>query len=257
MSTVTTTKLTTEQLAANKAAIMNFIADAYINNDYDLGTCILLPEFQLVNGEWQPTDSAIRSANNPNDPNAAFIRLGSLEIGDGGRPVARYTNNFMAQGDMALSLKLQRASAGKKFAGKLVIEESLKPFSTTNPARDAKVTPDGIACTFTGTRMVEGELQQYSKAPIYRRTVHTTNANKQDVLIAHTNGDEISTAARARWNNGNKANSNALKNAAMNSMKAEKTPEQELAELKLIKAKDRTPEQKMRIAELTEQLEEA
>lgn len=254
MSTTTRAQLTAEQMKANKAAIMNYVADAYINNDYDLGTCILLPEFHLnAAGQWEATSTAIRAANNPKDADAAYIRLGALEIGDGGRPVARYTNNFMASGEMALSLKLQRASAGKKFAGKLVIEESLKPFSSTNPDRDLKVTPDGIRCVFTGTRMVEDELVTYNNAPIYRRTVHTTKADRADILIAHTNGQQISDAARARWNGG-KAHSAGIASAAAAKMNA-KAPEVELAELKAVKAAQRTPEQKARIVELTEIIE--
>ncbi len=261
MSNVTTrATLTTEQLAANRTAIMNYIADSYVDNDYELGTCILLPEFTLdsATGEWVPAPNAIRSANNPNDPTAAYIRLGCLEIGDGGKPVARYTNTFMAQGDMALSLKLQKASAGKKFKGQLVIEESLTPFSTTNPARDAKMAGT-IACVFTGTRMVEDELRTYTQAPIYRRTVHTTNMQKTDILIAHTNREAISEAARVRWNTNNKANSNGIKDAAAAKMTGTPTVdvvaiEARIDELEAIPPANRTRAQKKELTELEAKL---
>ena len=75
--------------------------------------------------------------------------------------------------------------------GKIIVKESLTPFSNNDPDRDLKMAGEtGIICA------VEGE-------PIYRKTFFVADATAEDVLIAHTNGDAIREA--------NGMNTNAVK----------------------------------------------
>lgn len=75
--------------------------------------------------------------------------------------------------------------------GKIIVKESLTPFSNNDPDRDLKVAGEtGIICA------VDGE-------PIYRKTFFVADVTAEDVLIAHTNGDAIREA--------NGTNNNAVK----------------------------------------------
>jgi len=75
--------------------------------------------------------------------------------------------------------------------GKIIVKESLIPFSNNDPDRDLKMAGDtGIICA------VDGE-------PIYRKTFFVADATAEDVLISHTNGDAIREA--------NGMNNNAVK----------------------------------------------
>lgn len=66
--------------------------------------------------------------------------------------------------------------------GKIVIKESLEPFSKTDPDRDYKKAGEtGIICC------VDGQ-------PIYRKTFFVADATAEDVLIAHNNGQAIKDA---------------------------------------------------------------
>lgn len=62
--------------------------------------------------------------------------------------------------------------------GKLVIKEQLEPFGDDSMS-DLKMAGDsGIICRF-------------EDQPIYRKTFYTQNMSETDILIQHTNGDEI------------------------------------------------------------------
>ena len=66
--------------------------------------------------------------------------------------------------------------------GKIVIKESLEPFSKNDPDRDYKKAGEtGIICA------VDGQ-------PIYRKTFFVADATAEDVLIAHNNGQAIRDA---------------------------------------------------------------
>ena len=72
--------------------------------------------------------------------------------------------------------------ANESLSGKIIIRESLEPFSKNDPERDYKYAGDtGIICC------VDGQ-------PIYRKTFFVPNVDAEDVLIAHTNGDAIREA---------------------------------------------------------------
>ncbi|NBU05095.1 MAG: hypothetical protein EBT39_01900 [Sphingobacteriia bacterium] len=66
--------------------------------------------------------------------------------------------------------------------GKIVVKESLEPFNNTDPDRDYKYAGDtGIICCQDGQ-------------PIYRKTFYVSDNTAEDVLIAHTNGQDIKEA---------------------------------------------------------------
>jgi hypothetical protein len=85
---------------------------------------------------------------------------------------------------------------GQELPGKILIKESLEPFSSKNPERDLKVAGDtGIVCRLEGN-------------PIYRRTYYSVSSNAEDTFIQHDNVEELRAAYDA-----SKTNSNALKTA--------------------------------------------
>jgi len=72
--------------------------------------------------------------------------------------------------------------SGDVIAGKIVIKEQLEPFNSNDPDRDYKYAGDtGIICC------VDGQ-------PIYRKAMFTADITAQDVLLAHTNGQDIKDA---------------------------------------------------------------
>lgn len=79
-------------------------------------------------------------------------------------------------------LKSFNLTSDTKLDGKIIIRESLEPFSKNNPDRDLKRAGDtGIICC------VDGQ-------PIYRKTFFVADPFAQDTLIAHDNGDAIRDA---------------------------------------------------------------
>lgn len=73
--------------------------------------------------------------------------------------------------------------AGKELPGKIVVREQLEPLMESNPDFGLKrAGNDGVVLLF------EDQM-------IYRRTFYTENMNEMDVLIQHTNIDEIKTAS--------------------------------------------------------------
>jgi len=70
----------------------------------------------------------------------------------------------------------------KSLPGKIVIKEQLEPFNNTDPDRDYKYAGDtGIICCQDGQ-------------PIYRKTFYVSDTTAEDVLVAHTNGQDIKEA---------------------------------------------------------------
>ena len=66
--------------------------------------------------------------------------------------------------------------------GKIIVKESVTPFSNNDPDRDLKIAGEtGIVCSV-------------DDQPIYRKTFFVADITAQDVLIAHTNGDAIREA---------------------------------------------------------------
>lgn len=238
-----TNVLTEVQKAACNKAIHNFIATATAK--YGRGSVVLLPAFEEgTDGAWAPVQgNGIR----PTATNSAFMRFGKMTInGVSGKPQYLYTNHFgdneSELGNM-LSFIDPTAGVGTCVRGiRLVVQESLTPFSRTNPSRDIKWADQqaGLACV----KYVPSATGELVETPIYRRTKVFFADDEGNyppaainALIQHDNGDQLSEAAFTRFAQANKPAAgmdNAAKIAALKAIpKAKRTPEQatELADL--------------------------
>jgi len=211
-NTSNVSKLSASQLAANRMAIHTFIANATAK--YGRGSVILLPEFveDATTGAWSPVQgNGIR----PTSTNSAFMRFGKMTInGVTGKPQYLYTNHFgdneSELGNM-LSFIDPTASVGTAVRGiRLIVQESLVPFSRTNPSRDIKWADQsaGLACLKYVPDEATGELKE---CPIYRRTKVFFADDEGNyppaainTLIQHDNGAALSEAAFTRFQQANK-----------------------------------------------------
>lgn len=99
------------------------------------------------------------------------------------------TNNWVKKSELSTLIHgtiedLQEAGYNEmsELNGKIVVKESLEPFSKNDPDRDLKIAGEtGIICCYHGQ-------------PIYRKTFFTYDPNAEDETIAHTNGDAIREA---------------------------------------------------------------
>lgn len=83
-------------------------------------------------------------------------------------------------------LKEAGYTAGTELPGKIVVIESLTPFSNQNPDVDLKIAGNtGVIC-------------RLDDQPIYRKAFFTTNQNMTDEFITHTNTDEIREVMEAQ-----------------------------------------------------------
>ena len=220
-----TTKLTDAQLQANKNAIHLFIAQATAK--YGRGSVILLPEFiEQGDGTWIPkADSTGRRAT---DSGSAFLRLGKqylISNGKTNKVSYMFTNEFADSDEDLHSFLLYvdpNAVVGGAVRGcRLVIHESLKPFSKVNPERDIKWAnrEQGLKCT---KYVVDLDTAEMKQMPIYRRTKaffaddngefpffkpendsfeevqKCAMKTAKDFFILHDNEEELSDAAVAR-----------------------------------------------------------
>jgi hypothetical protein len=235
-------QLTLKQLKANREAIHNFIHQQ--SNAAPKGSVILLPEFEEnADGSWSPTSH--KGARLTKD-NSAFVRFGKRTFTNG-KFNYLFTNFFSNDGEQELMNILNyldpSATIGSAIKGvKLVVHESVYPFSRTNPDRDIKwANKDaGIACKVD---MVDDQGVVDTKV-IYRRVVpffvneegvyevptvpeRATDQLKDllmkktpmDNLIQHTNVDEIADNAIAQYADKRKASEQA---AAMLKAKEER-----------------------------------
>lgn len=196
--------LTEAQTAANRTAIHTFIAQATAK--YGRGSVILLPEFEEVDGAWIPVGNGIR----PTAKDSAFLRLGKMTLNQQtGKPQYIYTNHFGDSTDELgnmLAFLDPTATIGSAVRGiRVVIQESLVPFSRTNPSRDIKWADQkaGIACLKLDEST--GEL-----VSIYRRTKAffaddegNYPVTAVNTLIQHDNAQAISDAAYAKFQKAN------------------------------------------------------
>lgn len=194
---------------------------------HGLGSVILLPEFEgNDNDGWLPSGDGVRSTKKDD---TSFIRLGSVVLGDGLRTSIRLTNNFMPTEELVSTLDTICATAGSKIPGKLIAIEAVTPFRKVNAELDLKYADRtaGIVC-------------RVDDQPIYRQIVHKYSSEAQDILVQHTNRDEISTNARGKV----KAVSPGIMEASKKKVRME--------ELQAIPKTQRTVAQKAELAELLE-----
>ena len=79
-------------------------------------------------------------------------------------------------------LKMLKWTVNQEVSGRIIIKEQLAPFNPKDPDKDLKIAgKTGITCVADGQ-------------PIYRKTFFTTSQDAPDVLVAHTNGEEIKAA---------------------------------------------------------------
>lgn len=116
-----------------------------------------------------------------NNPEYGYIRVEQTKIvfDDNGfmskKPVSAIINGLVAD------LQSMGWTKNQELDGKIAIKEQTTAFSKKQPESDYKVAGEtGIICT------VEG-------APIYRKTIYTTNSKMEDVTVAHDNVDAIRT----------------------------------------------------------------
>lgn len=261
MSNTNVVKLSPAQLQANRTAIHGFIASATAK--YGRGSVILLPQFEeSATGAWSPVQSnGIRPTSN----NSAFMRFGKMTINSStGKMQYLYTNHFgESEGELVNKMLFVDPSAtvGTAVRGiRLVIHESLTPFSRTKPDRDIKWADqaNGIACV----KYVADDQGVVREQPIYR-TSKVFWADDEgnyppaavNQLIAHDNGQQLSEAAFLKFSQQNKANSPAIAGAAP--VSGQLTPEQmdaRVDELEAIPEATRTRAQKKELKELLAQL---
>jgi hypothetical protein len=75
---------------------------------------------------------------------------------------------------------------GMEIPGKIVVIESLVPFSEENPDRDLKIAgATGVIC-------------RYDDQPIYRKTLLTGDLTATDQFVSHTNKEEIKQVMEAQ-----------------------------------------------------------
>lgn len=121
----------------------------------------------------------VQSKNNPEYGHIA-VEQDRIVIDDKG--FARKKNiNALIQGTIQ-DLKSFGWNKNTELTGKIAIKESLEPFNAKEPDRDYKMAgKTGIVCCQDGQ-------------PIYRKHLFTFNMNEQDVLIEHTNTEDIKAA---------------------------------------------------------------
>mgnify|MGYP003136778477 CR=1 FL=1 len=111
-----------------------------------------------------------------------YVRLGQKRVTFGVNGWVKSSNvSTLIHGKLE-DLQEMGFKANESLSGKIIIRESLEPFSNNDPDRDYKYAGDtGIICC------VDGQ-------PIYRKTFFVPNVDAEDVLIAHTNGADIREA---------------------------------------------------------------
>lgn len=124
--------------------------------------------------------NVIRQSNNNSE--YAYIRLQQDRVTFGNNGWVKKSNVSTLLHGKLEDLQSLNFKAEDTLAGKIIIKESLEPFSSNDPDRDLKRAGDtGIICC------VDGQ-------PIYRKTFFVADATAEDVLIAHNNGDAIKEA---------------------------------------------------------------
>jgi hypothetical protein len=118
----------------------------------------------------------------PNNPEYGWIRLSQMRFHYDERNFFKpITVSTFLKGKVE-DLQMANFKVGQTLPGKIVIKESLVAPNPNNAMQDMKIAgKTGIAC------LVDDQ-------PIYRSTYYSTNVNVDDVLIAHTNTDEIKAA---------------------------------------------------------------
>ena len=114
-----------------------------------------------------------------NNPEYAHVRIIQEKVGFTANGwVKKTTLSTLIHGTVE-DLNAIGIAKKKTLPGKIVVKESLDAFSTNDPDRDLKIAGEtGVICV-------------KEDQPIYRKTFYVLNEDEVDVLIAHTNKEEI------------------------------------------------------------------
>ena len=124
--------------------------------------------------------NVIRQSNNNSEYGYIRLQQDRVTFGNGGW-VKRSKVSTLLHGKLE-DLQSLDFKADSELAGKIIIKEQLEPFNSNDPDRDYKYAGDtGIICCVDGK-------------PIYRKTFFVADSTAQDVLLAHTNGEDIKDA---------------------------------------------------------------
>lgn len=117
-----------------------------------------------------------------NNPEYGYVRVEQIKtVFDENSFLRRKSVSALIHGYME-DLKAEGYFAGQELPGKVVVIESIKPFSEKNPSQGLKHAGNtGIVCTIEGL-------------PIYRKTIYSDNSSTEDVLVKHDNIDVIRNA---------------------------------------------------------------
>lgn len=121
-----------------------------------------------------------------NNPDYGYIRLeqNSVQINDQGW-LRNAKRSALIKGRVE-DLMAAGYREGQELSGKIVVVESLSPFNVNNPDRDLKIAGDtGVIC-------------RVNDEPVYRQSFYTQNPDAFDMLITHTNAEEIKEVQAAQ-----------------------------------------------------------
>lgn len=124
--------------------------------------------------------NAIRVSSN--NPEFGHVRLVQKRVTFGNSGWVKPANLSTLIHGKVEDLKELGLATATTLTGKIVIKEQTTPFNQENPDRDLKIAGDtGIICCSYGE-------------PIYRKTFFTADLAAEDVLVSHTNGEDIKQA---------------------------------------------------------------
>ena len=202
----TQTQMTQAQRdAVNHAIDMYVLQNAKRFGGVKARPVILLPRFEEDGDEFVPVENTGMRATKKDG--LSYLRFGMpvVSISSNGTPEVKVikTNVFNDDAKLELLVEAYDLTIGSCMPDSvLVIEESLTPFSKSNPQQDMKYAGSGndaLPCTFTGEHK---GITYDNPAPIYRR-VKLANIGATNTLIQHTNVADIQAFASAQWANMN------------------------------------------------------
>lgn len=124
--------------------------------------------------------NVIRTSKNPK---YGHIRLETVKISFNNGFMKKKVVSTLINGDLE-ELQSLGWKAGRQplSFGTIQVKEQLEPFNQSDPDRDLKFAGNtGVVC-------------MKDDSPIYRKTIFTQDINAVDILIAHTNADEMRQA---------------------------------------------------------------
>tara|TARA_B100001173_G_scaffold301534_1_gene302222 strand:+ start:879 stop:1463 length:585 start_codon:yes stop_codon:yes gene_type:complete len=116
------------------------------------------------------------------NPEYGYVRLQQNRVTIGANSWVKNSNRSTLLLGKLEDLQALDLKANQTLPGKIIVKESVEPFSGNDPDRDLKYAGDtGIICA------VDGQ-------PIYRKSFFTADVYAEDVLVAHDNGHAIREA---------------------------------------------------------------